>query len=889
MIKVYKRLLAILIVIALSCSYVTINAVAENDGETEEKSVVSTENGSYGEGISPKVQKMMTVLKAFDIIPDYYDYNVPLTYEVSRSDFAASVARMMGKTAYNGSEVYFYDVPKNYWAFNEISNLTEMGILSGAGDKTFNPGEPITKAAAYKILLCAMGYREYAERAGGYPRGYTSVASSIKLAKGVSGGENVTMSDMLNILYNALTVNTMELGSMSGDSITFETSEDETLISQYRNIYYGKGDVNGANTVTTDGTVLSKDYTLIDDEKYKCEGFNMMEYIGEKVEFFYEDDDSSDEKKLLWVGRSESSQEIKIISADYDAYLDTDTFTYTYYDESGRRHRIEIDRSALLVYNGAIVDSGYDAILNNNRYELKLISNGSKHTMVVREYKNYVVGNINSIDHTIYDKNNPQDFVNLDEDDYETFSIKLMGRDEITFDDISNGAVLSVYLSKDKKHIEVYVSHNSVSGTIEGISTEDYKKITINGNEYRVDNNLSSDSYSIGDNVTAYTDVYGEIVYITAKAGVFQGSFLISASFDRRGEYMYIRQLGEDSKVTKLRCAENLIIDGKRYKTAQAAYTALLAGESKLTAQFALIKKNSDGDIKEIDTVTYDKSKETSNSLQIDVPFWYGSETTYTQRLIRANANAARIGEKIVFDADTKVFIVPFVTDYDKLNDDEFWSTVGSKLTNDTGTYAQSYKTAKKIGVTKYLLLKGYDPNKTNAELPILAQKITQGMDDDGNIVETLEGYQGMSPVSVRAHESVSDLFSKNGVLPGDVVTLTKDSYGNVKSCTVVYDYRTGDHKAITALNDISGMFVGFASDVVDNVVKIGFTSGAEYDFAINAMSKPVLVYDTSKTKDAVSVATTGDIVTYENSPANCSTVFIATNRMQPQVFIVYK
>ena len=32
-----------------------------------------------------------------------------------------------------------------------------------------------------------------------------------------------------------------------------------------------------------------------------------------------------------------------------------------------------------------------------------------------------------------------------------------------------------------------------------------------------------------------------------------------------------------------------------------------------------------------------------------------------------------------------------------------------------------------------------------------------------------------------------------------------------------------------------------------------------------------------------------GDIITYKNNPAECSTVFIATNRMQPQAFIVYK
>lgn len=887
--NIFKRIFTILIATAISFGSV-INVGAADDteavvGEAEAQEEVVTEaETSSEESISPKIQKMMTVLKAFNIIPDYYDYNVPLTYDVSRSDFAAAVARMMNKTEYYGSEVYFYDVPKNYWAFNEISNLTEMGILSGAGDKTFNPGEPITKGAAYKILLCAMGYREYAENAGGYPKGYISVASNIKLSSGVSGSENVTMSDMLCILYNALTINIMELGDLSGNSIIYKVSDDETLISSYRNIYYDEGNVNGANSVTINGESLNKGYTLIDDEKYKCEGFNMMEYLGEKIEFFYEDDDLSDEKRILWVGHKMSSQDIKYISVDGDAKLDTDTFVYTYCDENDRRHKINLDRGALLIYNGEVIESGYDKILNDNKYELKLISNNDKYTMVVRSYKNYVVGNISSADCLIYDKNVPKDFVNLNRDDYNTFSIKLMGNDDMDFEDIKKDSVLTVYQSKG--NIEVYVSNNTVNGKVERYYTEKGNYVTINGTDYRLDSRISNNSYAAGDNVTAHLSVYGEVVYIEVNAGVFQGSFLLEAIYREQKDILYVKQLGEDSKVSKLKCAEKVVIDGTKYKNPKDAYEALLAGEAELTAQFARIKKNEEGEIIEIDTV---EGKETANSLQIDVPFWYGTETTYTQRLIRANANAARIGEKIVFDAATKVFVVPYVTDYKDVSEDDLWVTVGSKLANDTGTYAQSYRTTEKAGIAQYILLKGYEPSKVNAELPILAQKIIQGMDDDGNVIEILKGYQGGSSVSIKAHEDEGNLFSKNGVAPGDVVTIKKDAYGNVKECTVKYDFSKGELDAQSKLNDALGVFAGYAHDVVDNVVKIGYASGADFDFAINAMSKPVLLYDTSQTKNPISVATTGDIVTYENSHTRCSKVVIVTNKMQPQMFVIYK
>ena len=551
---------------------------------------------------------------------------------------------------------------------------------------------------------------------------------------------------------------------------------------------------------------------------------------------------------------------------------------------------MNLDRSILVVYNGGIVDSGYDRLLNDKRYEMKLLSDGGKYTvMVIRAYENFVVGNINSIEQLVYDKNKQQEYIDLNKDNYDTFRISMMGNEELSFEDITKDTVLSVYLSKDKKHIEVYASHNIVNGVVESVKDTDKKEVTINGRIYRVDDKVSLDSFAIGDNVTAYTDVFGEIAYISTMAGNFKGSFLLKASLDEQEENMVIKQLGEDSNVTKLNCVEKLIIDGIKYKTAKDAYRVLLAGENKLQAQFALIKTNENGEITEIDTTYYNPAKETPNSLQVDVPFWYGKETTYTQRLIRANTNAARIGEKIVFDTDTKVFVVPFVTDYTNVVEDDFWVTVGSKLKNDTGTYAESYKIAERSGIAKYILLKGYDPNRVSGDLPILAQRISYGVNDDGDRVEVLEGYQGAAAVSIMADESVDDLFSRSGVMTGDVVTLSKDTYGNVKGCTVAYDYRTGEHKALSALNDYQGMFVGYATDVVDNVVKIGFEKGDGFDFAVNAMSRPVLVYDSSKNKNNVSIATLGDIITYKNDPENCSTVFIATNRMQPQMFIIYK
>lgn len=46
----------------------------------------------------------------------------------------------------------FYDVPKNYWAYAEISAFSDKGIIKGYTDQTFHPNASISRAEAAKIV-----------------------------------------------------------------------------------------------------------------------------------------------------------------------------------------------------------------------------------------------------------------------------------------------------------------------------------------------------------------------------------------------------------------------------------------------------------------------------------------------------------------------------------------------------------------------------------------------------------------------------------------------------------------------------------------------------------------------------------------------------------------
>ena len=858
----------------LSCSFVVGNAedAADNKAAADAASV------------SSEIQEMMSILRLFEIIPEYYDYNVPIASEVTRADFAAAVARLIGMNVYGGADVYFYDVPKTHWAYNEISNLAELGVINGSSNKMFEPDIAITKGEAYKILLSVMGYDIYAENNGGFPTGYLMIANRIGVADGVSNNENILMSDMFYLIYNAMKTDIME-SSISGEDIIYEAKEGESLLSLYRDVYYEKGVVRGANTITVDNGTLDEGDVLIDDVSYKSGSVDMFEYIGQEIEFFYYQD-SFDDKTILWATGKDADDTLNI-NVDNGASFDEKTFYYTYYTDAGKKRTIKLDKGITLIYNGGIVESGYDDILNGNRYSLKLVKNKDEYSVaVVKEYENYVVGSVGAADFRIYDKINPKASIVLDEDLYDTFRIKMSGLTDIKFDDIKQGYVLSVFESKDKRHMEVVASNNTVIGSIKGISEDtDWYNILINETSYRMDKAVYDSSFSSGDDIKAYLDVFGNIAYMESMDSKFKGAFLIDVYYNEAfDEEVRIKHLAEDGNITVSECAEKVVIDGKRFKDPDDIKTALIAGESEFESQFALIKKNADGKITGVDTVAYNENYETTASLAIDDPF-----ESAASKSIKVAADTSRIGYKIIFDTDSIIFSIP-EDNYKEANPADFTVLPATAIVNDTSVAAaQSYKTTEDGGISKYILVKNYDSTTNNFEHPIIVKSIETGVDEENCVVEVLNGYQGNIAVSIHADSNHSNLFSQSGALPGTLVKLGKNNRGKVIKCDVLYDYRTGSIDKNYEKPDRLCVFGGYVHNVVGDVLRIGKENGEAFDYAFRIGTVPVMIYDTKAQRNPIYTGSIGDAITYKNDPAECSKIIVLTWKMQTRMFLIYK
>ncbi|MFD2371393.1 S-layer homology domain-containing protein [Brevibacillus sp. GCM10020057] len=49
----------------------------------------------------------------------------------------------------------FSDVPRNHWAYKEITEMAEKGIIAGYNDRTFRPNNQVTRAEFAKIMIAA--------------------------------------------------------------------------------------------------------------------------------------------------------------------------------------------------------------------------------------------------------------------------------------------------------------------------------------------------------------------------------------------------------------------------------------------------------------------------------------------------------------------------------------------------------------------------------------------------------------------------------------------------------------------------------------------------------------------------------------------------------------
>lgn len=131
----------------------------------------------------------INTLSEMGVINGYDDGTFQPEGQVTRAEFTKMITVALGVNIVPSSAgTGFTDVAVDHWAAGNIAAAAGMGIINGMGDGTFLPEDNVTYEQAVKMVVAALGYNQRALAQGGYPAGYMAVGASIGVLKGISDG-----------------------------------------------------------------------------------------------------------------------------------------------------------------------------------------------------------------------------------------------------------------------------------------------------------------------------------------------------------------------------------------------------------------------------------------------------------------------------------------------------------------------------------------------------------------------------------------------------------------------------------------------------------------------------------------------------------------------------
>lgn len=156
------------------------------------------ENADYAEAV--EYLKDVGIMKG----DDQGNFNPNKT--VTRAEMATIICNMLGETEDLTVSDEFSDVPTTFWANKYITRAKELGVISGYGNKKFGPNDQVTYEQVLTMIINVKGRTDEANKAGGYPLGFISVAEERGYTEGllIEVGHNLTRWQVALILYNSL-------------------------------------------------------------------------------------------------------------------------------------------------------------------------------------------------------------------------------------------------------------------------------------------------------------------------------------------------------------------------------------------------------------------------------------------------------------------------------------------------------------------------------------------------------------------------------------------------------------------------------------------------------------------------------------------------------------
>lgn len=822
--------------------------------------------GAFNVVVAETADTVTTYDKAFELLSYLGIYDEDMEIDridkektISRGEFAIRFSRLINAVDLNMQALYYVDVPESHYAYKEITNLTELGYLSGIGDKKFAPEESIRQADAAKLLLKGLGLLEVIN--GGYTNeGF--ISDAMYEAEISVTGEYMTFGQMTLMLYNALLADCYSMSGVKGDNVTYDRIEGESLLYKTRKLRYIKNELlTAANGTSIYDKESGAKEVIIGDVKYYTEDRDFSDFLGRYVDFVYSEDDAPE---LVWAILTGTDTKLLVTVGDkggYDAGKNQ-----IWYTKNDKKRYVNISASPAVVYNGRPIYTDVSQVLSVPNTRLTLLSsqkNSNYDIILAESHLNLQVRSKDDDEYIVRDSFSGESIC-LEESEYDNLLIEDLNGNEITWADIQEYDILSIFKTKDGGYVRVVVSNNMINGTVDRVNGDG--TVVIGDSTYKPYDDSVSSGIVLGASGIYYLDCFGYIAAVNTSmksANDFVGFALTGVCYTEADDTgLVLKILSENGNIEKFFVKDKLNINGIKFKDMEAAMSEL-SENGIFKPQIMLCKKNESGDLIRIDTASPDDGGvhplTVNRELKKDL-------NSIEQAMY--NPHQKSIGLTMLTNSDTVIFSVP-----ENIGSDLSKCFVATLRQWDDYRGAVSYRTtAEDTFYEEYIVTRQITYATTAQNHPIvMVDHMMMAVDEEGEVVTRL--------VVARAGKLQEFTVDENcdieyyNLKCGDVIRLATTASNDSKVESVSIVSRVGDTTAVgSSLRETpysERTISCYAHDKKGNALKVGWDSGEDFDEIIQLSdTTPIAVYDS--VNDKVYFGTIDDIDTYKsgNTPS---------------------
>lgn len=813
--------------------------------------------------------RLTAYMKKQGFIDDSYNPELELT----KSAMASLFSGFFDDSKDYVSMQLFSDVDKNTPNSYDINKAAANGIFAvSTPPSSFYPDEKVSCDDIAVKLVGMLGYSDIITKGDNVGK-----AHSLGLYKGTST-ENTEMTNALIIIYNALDKKILESNFTS--NLSYSISEDETLLSKTRNIYYFSGRINavGKNALAKEYET-GTDYVRIDEYKLRLSEnmrVSAVLNLGAEVKAYYRETD--DEYYLVHI-ELKKDRSVSFELADYGG-IEDDKLKYE--DKNGRIKTLNLSPYTYIVYNNRPVAQ----LPELGKYgTMKVISSDGRgyDVIIVKEYTDYVFGEYRQSQNLIMMKGTN---TSIKLEDFEDILIYNGDGRSVELTQLVSSDVISVIENEDS--IEIAVAQNSKNGTVEVVGNEDGRQyLTLNGVRYELSSEVNNEDAAntdsaalVGSSLTVYFNIFGRIAGYSLSGNSEQVGYLIWVKYDSDIDIVKAKIFNSIGQFE----TRGIRMKGKMIKIddTQVGYEWFISenidsATGKFIPRIVQYKVNSDGEITNI------KGARSAAGECL----YLKSELTQEKRY---RAQVRSFSSYAMLKPDAKIFVVPNV---ENSWDNSKYRVVSPTFFTENSRYngIKFYGTSKRDIAVPYAV---YEQNSTSSEgdgIPIVITKITQSINADDEPIHIIEGIgyndeyiQYVGGANVKLNETnltagTADMGKKVELAVGDVIR-GKYSYadGTYQSVELFYDASDSEPWKPNAVSvdwfEGDSIRCGKVTAIYDGVMEVEQSDGSKVCYDIGN-TKFYNVERNVKTGSVADIIPTVSRVVFYDNYARCRWVAI--------------